>query len=183
MRLAEEIIITLGGALIELRPSLRFAMQLERQYPEFKDLVRLIGEGSLTAALDIIAPHYQHPAIKHQIFDAGLDILAPALITYVSACAGFDPDAKPQAKASGPKITTATYLRQLYQMGTGWIGWPPEITLNATPLEISEAMKGRADLLKAVFGSSEKEEAPTPEMLDRKFAAVFSSLAMSRRPN
>lgn len=48
-------------------------------------------------------------------------------------------------------------LEHLFEIGTGWLGWTPEDTWSAAPAEIVAAHKGRIALLKAIFGSNEKE--------------------------
>jgi len=69
----------------------------------------------------------------------------------------------------------------MFKIGTGWLGWTPEVTLNAALWEIELAYDGKLDLLKAVYGSGETGEeddqpkntlAATPGNVKR----VFSSL-------
>ena len=40
----------------------------------------------------------------------------------------------------------------------GWLGWAPEQAWNATPAEITEAYKGRRELLSAMFGSGSSND-------------------------
>lgn len=174
MRLAAPIIIVLAGEAVTLRPSLACAMQLERRPGSFKGLLDEIADDSLSAASAIIAPHHSHPTLASRIMDARLDLLRPALIDYVLQCAGIDPDAK--AAADGPSLSFAEHLQQLYRVGTGWLGWTPDATLDATPAEIMEAHRGRMDMLKAIFGSADEEPAQTDTRpLDDKFRAVFGA--------
>lgn len=182
MALTAPIIITLAGEDIVLRPSLACAMQLERRPGSFKAILADVMGDSLTAASEIIAAHHGHPQLAARIMDAGLDNLRPALIAYVLQCAGMNPDARPPANDNPDhkprSIPFADYLQQLFRIGTGWLGWTPATTLDATPLEIMEAYKGRLDLMKAIFGSADEEAQPQPDArtLDDKFRAVFGSL-------
>lgn len=175
MRLAAPIIIILAGEAVTLRPSLACAMQLERRPGSFKGLLDEIADDSLSAASAIIAPHHSHPMLASRIMDARLDALRPALMDYVLQCAGIDPDA-PKAAPEGPSVSFAEHLQHLYRIGTGWLGWTPDTTLDATPAEIMEAYRGRMDMLKAIFGSADDTQ-PQPDTrdLDAKFRAAFGS--------
>lgn len=173
MRLADEIVIVLGGEVIVLHPALRHAIALERKPGGFKRLLDEVQDGSLTAAIELIEPHHGHPLLANRIFDAGLATLMEPLTRYIFACAGIDPDEAAQPKAKGKTLTFAEYLLDLYRIGTGWLGWTPETTLDSTPTEIVEAYKGRADMLRSIFGTSETKQDDRP--LGDKFRAFFSS--------
>ena len=43
---------------------------------------------------------------------------------------------------------------QLYQIGTGWLGWTPAETWSATPTEITQALEGRVAHLIAMNGGA-----------------------------
>ncbi len=73
-------------------------------------------------------------------------------------------------KQTGKALSWSDAYAELYQIGTGWLGWTPQETWNATPTEITEAFKGKLAMLKAIHGSAEEEPAPpsedyTPERL------------------
>lgn len=174
MRLSERITITLGSEEIHLTPRLRFAMRLERRPGSFGAVVRQMSEDSLSSAIDMIGDHVpMTPKVQEAILDA-LPSLKSPLIAYVMACAGIDPDDAPanEGKTSRKSIPFAEYLTGLYRVGTGWLGWTPTVTLNATPAEIIEAQKGRLEMLKAIFGGSEEPASEMP--LDEKAKAVFA---------
>ena len=180
MKLAEEIIITLAGEDIELRPSLRLAIQLERRPGSFRQLIREIHEGSLTAAVDIIAPHYFGPFLANRTLDE-LPRITTALLAYVMACAGIEPQTDAASENSkggkaGKTQSFADYLAQLYRYGSGWIGWTPEQTLDSTPLEITQAYAGKLEMLTAIYGTSEKAKPTDDRPLDDKFRSVFASI-------
>lgn len=180
MKLAEEIVIELAGEVVELRPSLRHAIRLERRDGGFRQLFQDLRDGSLTAAVDIIEPHYRGDMIEHRVMDAMHEI-RPALIAYALACAGIDPDktdnGKTPSKRAKPGAKERSYtahFEALFKFGTGWLGWTPEATLDATPAEITLAFEGHLEKLKAIHGgnmSSEKETDDRP--LDEKFRSIF----------
>jgi hypothetical protein len=173
-KLADDIVIRLGGEDIVLRPSLRFAMRLERRPGSFGQLAREITDGSLTTACEIIRDHEPAmPYLKQRVFEA-LGELREPLMRYVLDCAGFDPDA-PAADNDNPQtVTFAEHLAALYRVGTGWLGWTPQDTLGATPAEIMEARAGRLELLKAIFGEAEKPKEKASFTDDNVMAAMRS---------
>ena len=176
MKLAEPIIVTIAETEIELRPSIRHAMQLERRPGSFRQLLADISEGSLTAALTIIEPHADGMLfLENRVFDE-LARLQPSLTAYVLQCTGIDPDEPASAgKPTGKPQPFADYLTGLYRIGTGWLGWTPEITLDATPVEIQLAYAGRLEMLKAIFGSGQPEKTDT-RPLNEKFRSIFSGV-------
>ncbi|MFG1330259.1 hypothetical protein V5F41_03290 [Xanthobacter autotrophicus] len=69
-------------------------------------------------------------------------------------------------------MSHAEFFASLFKFATGWLGWPPAVAL-ATPIpQIEAAMEGRVEMLKAIFGSSEKPASNVP--LGTKFQAAFS---------
>ena len=177
MKLADPIIVTIADTEIELRPSLRRAMQLERRAGSFRQLLADISEGSLTAALTIIEPHADGMLfLENRVLDE-LTHLQPALTAYVLQCTGIDPDEPASTgKSTGKAQPFADYLTGLYRIGTGWLGWTPEITLDATPAEIIEANRGRMEMLKAIFGSGSEKTNTDDRPLNEKFRAVFAGI-------
>ncbi len=178
MKLAEEIIVVLADKAVELRPSLRHAIRLERRQGGFRQLIQDIRDGSLDAAVAIIEPHFNEGFIESRVFDALPDI-KPDLISYVLSCAGMDAESGAARENEGEKPTNtrpfADHLVDLYKHGTGWLGWTPEATLDATPIEITKAFEGHLAMLRAIHGGSEpaeKDERP----LEDKFRSVFAGI-------
>lgn len=179
MKLGDDITIELGGERVTLCPSLRCAIRLESRPGSFSSLLGQISDGSLSAAEDIIRDHHDHPFLKNHIMDAGLDSLTDPLTRYVMACAGIDPD-EPPKKPKGKTVTFKQHLRDLYRIGTGWLGWTPDETLAATPAEITEAYKGRLDMLKAIFGGSDDKPDTSDISLDEKFKTALGSFGTTK---
>jgi hypothetical protein len=169
----DELTITLGEEEIILHPSLRHAIRLNRRSGGFPALARDIADGSLTAALDIIEPNaeFSRDYLAELIMSAGPDRMRPVFLQYILACAGIDPDDAPHneniSKQGKPRKSEprGEFYEGLYKIGTGWLGWSPEVTLDSTIFEIMLAHRGRLEMLKAVFGGSEeqpKDDRPLP---------------------
>lgn len=175
MRVGETFAVRFsGGEILLLRPSLRCAMKLADRPGGFPQIIRDLQEGSLTAICDLIADHATIPLLPHRVFDSGIDAFRAPLMAYVLACAGIDMEAE-DSPHQGTAVTFPEHLAQLYRYGTGWLGWTPEETLDATPAEIIEAVKGRAEMMRVIFGGKEPGEEPAqPADLGQKFRAMFS---------
>lgn len=180
MRLADDITIVIAGEEIQLRPSLRYAIRLERREGSFQKLLKEVMDGSLTAACDVIRDHTDLDFLENRILDALPTLNAP-LMHYIAQCAGVDGDDAP-AKASkvgkpAKSVPFREYLHSLFKLGTGWLGWTPDETLDATPAEIQLAYEGRLDMLKAIYGGKDQKTAPDADMpLEAKFKSIFGGI-------
>jgi hypothetical protein len=154
--LGNDTTLKLGGAVILLRPTLRCGLRLEAREGSFAKLIEDLQDGSLTAALFVLRGHHDHPFANVHIMDAGLEHVCASLIAFVLQCAGIDPDGTAEGEADTASVSFSEHLTNLYRIGTGWLGWTPATTLDATPAEITEAYKGRIELLKAVFGGDQE---------------------------
>lgn len=183
MRLAETIIVRLGDRSLELRPTLRAAMRLERAHG-LENLGEKLHDLHVGAIADVIASTAYGPYAADEI--AALIIsggmvetamqIAPALVELLEGLAGIDPDAEElpvETKADEERSSIAEAHRALFRIGTGKIGWTPDQTLNATPLEIVEAWKGRLELLRDIFGGAGSKPAKAEASLDDKIAALI----------
>ncbi|MHC4051497.1 hypothetical protein [Bradyrhizobium sp. 25ACV] len=163
MRLAANTFaLQLGDKSFDLKPSLRAAFILYERYDGFHNLSRHLADGSLTAALDIISATIVNAKAwgKYALPANGAvvrDLLAATgdLIEFVLVLAGADDETSGDGDTGKP-IPFDEYFTQLYQIGTGWLGWTPDDTWEATAAEIINAQKGRMDMLKALFGSKEQ---------------------------
>jgi hypothetical protein len=177
MRLADETKITLGGKAFTLRPTLRAAVRLHRDYNGLDNLYSVVANGGFTAALDLIGATCADPRLDIVLaydsdeypFIAEVFALREQLQAFVLTLSGQD-DTDAKSAATGKPTTYDEYFARLFEVATGWIGWEPEAAWNATPAEILAAQKGRIALLRAVFGGKEGEDSeavPHTELRDR----------------
>jgi hypothetical protein len=157
---------------VELRPSLRAAIRLERRHG-FERLMRGIAEGSYSILTEIVrecASTRDDASAILSIRPIGnlIAALRDPCQQVVLALAGHD-IAPSKGEPNGKPVPFSDFYADLYRLAAGNLGWPPEQALSATPLEIVEAVKGRADLLKSIFGSAEQESEPVdPAAIDHK---------------
>jgi hypothetical protein len=157
-------------------------LRLEAREGSFAKLIEDLQEGSLTAALFVLRDHHNHPYANVHIMDAGLEPICANLIAFVLQCAGIDPDAKAEGEADTASVSFSEHLTNLYRIGTGWLGWTPETTLGATPAEITEAYKGRVEMLRAVFGGDDKpKRARTSDQIGLMLREVGHNLDMQAK--
>lgn len=184
MKLAEEIVVNIGGEAIELRPSLRLALQLERRPGGFAKVLREITDLTLGTMAELIEPHHGGGSVFiNQVYDEGLPNLRDPLLRYVLALAGIDPEqAEKVANSKGKTVPMGAHLLDLYRCGTGWLGWTPADTLDATPTEIVEAFRGRQDMLRAIFGSSKDDKPKDDRPLNEKFRSIFAGVGTIKEP-
>ena len=185
MRLGQTISLKLGGRSFVLRPTLRAAVVLERAHG-LDVLASEIADLNITAISDTIAATAFDPIDADQVVIlmtsggrvARAMALVPDLLELLAGLAGIDPDAEPdEEKPDAEPTPIAESQRQLYQIATGKLGWPPAVAWDSTPLEILEAWKGRIELLADIFGdaddkpSKSKGEGPS---LDDKIGALIA---------
>jgi hypothetical protein len=165
MRLAaNSFTLRLGDKSFDLKPSLRAAFDLNLKYDGFNNLSLSIAEGSLTAAIDLITWTVVNKATWAAYGlapDGSLihDVMAARdqLLDLVLALTGNDQGN--EKSQTGETISFEEYFTQLYQLGTGWLGWSPADTWDATPAEIINAQQGRIAMLKAIFGGKSDDQA------------------------
>lgn len=181
MRLASDpITIAVDGVSATLRPSLRAAYHLQRRHG-FPALITAVIEGDLSRIADMISfgstDESALPAFLREIEQRGamrIDLIRPALFTFIGALIGRDEN--DDAPTSGKTITFEEHFTSLFEIGTGWLGWTPEATWNATPGEIIAAQRGLIAKLKAVHGSADEKPAYDPRE-DVSESEVLSGIA------
>ncbi len=163
---ADPITITIAGEAFELRPTLRAAKRLARRHDTFAALYAQILADHVAAAHALIIEGSDDPRAAAAFLDAieldgarrTLDRLKLPLLRYVLALAGHDGSSDATAPAGKP-VPFAEFHASLFAIGTGWLGWSPAETWNATPAEILAAQRGRVGLigevLRAVFGTTD----------------------------
>jgi hypothetical protein len=184
MRLASDpITIAVDGVSATLRPSLRAAYHLERRHG-LAALIQGIVDSDLSIIADLIEYGSNDAAalagLLRDIEQNGvlkLGRLKPALIHYVAALLGVDADETPETSPS-KAMTFAEFFESCFEIGTGWLGWSPEATWNATPGEIMAAQRGLVAKLKAVHGSTDDQPDydPRAEVSDGEVIAGIVAL-------
>jgi hypothetical protein len=165
MQLAHETTFTVGHEVIRLRASLRAAIRLDRRFGGFDKIAKAILAGNLSVMSSVIRECSEYKTDIADLLDCGgslsiemaVDHIAGPLLDHVVTLTGVDPGA-PAKPQSGEVMPFTEYHAKLFRLATGWLGWTPEAAYNATPTEITEAYKGRLELLSAVFGSGDKGE-------------------------
>lgn len=168
MRLAANTFaLQLGDGSFDLKPTLRAAFVLNEKYDGFQNLSRYLAEGSITTAVDLINATIvdQKAWAAYALADTSAvvrDLLAATadLIEFVLVLAGADEKTSGKAD-TGKLMPFDQYFTQLFQIGTGWLGWTPDDTWEATASEIINAQRGRMEMLKALFGSKEQVAEPS----------------------
>lgn len=180
MRLAANTFaLQLGDRTFDLKPSLRAAFVLWERYDGFHNIARFLGEGSVTTANDIIGATTTDmnawAAYVRTDGNAAVRAMLAAhdqLQEFVLLLAGIDSNGtdKPQ---TGKPIPFDEWFTTLFEIGTGWLSWPPETVWDATPAEILAAQRGRVAMLKAIFGGKDDQSA---DVTDNSFADLKADL-------
>jgi hypothetical protein len=177
---ASEIVIPWDGERIVLRPSLRAAMRLVRQFDGFDNLLRGIAEqntGVMATLIEECAEYPRNSITDFLDYDTRqplahkLASLVEPLFQLVLALAGLDLDALDEdaAKSDDDVVPYERHFERLFGLATGWLGWSPGDAWDATPGEITAAYNARLDMLKAIFGSGEEK----PKANDEAAFAAF----------
>jgi hypothetical protein len=153
--------ITIDNVPVRLVPTLRAGICLDRDFGGLHRLAQAVTEESLTAAVAIIRHHHDVPGLEEKLFKAGLHSLTEPLLDYLGLLVA-GPSDEGKGKPEGKPITHAEWFKQLFAIGTGWLGWTAEQTLSTAPCEIAAAYQGRLDMFKALFGGEEKPKADIP---------------------
>jgi hypothetical protein len=168
---ANSFTLKLGDKSLDLKPSLRAAVFLNQKYAGFQNLSRYIAEGSLTTSTDLITWTVDD---KQAWADYALtdtrsmmpDVMAARdqLLDFVPVLTGSN--TKSDQPQTGKPISFDEYFTRLFKIGTGWLGWSPDVTWNATPSEILAAFEGRQEMLTALFGSKSEEQSADEQSAD-----------------
>ena len=163
-----------------LRATLRAATHLEAKYG-FAGLLGAVADGNLGIIGDVIDASSDCPDFLKSIEGVPLarfmPELLPALNRHIQALAGIDPDNHEPERGSGESMPFKEYYARLYRIGTGWLGWSPETTWNATAKEITEAYSGNLEMLKAIYGSADDQDQQRPT--DKPDEAVFDRAGLN----
>lgn len=180
---AFETVLEVHGCAVTLRVSLRAAVSIDAMQGGFPKIWEQIAQQSVTAiravifatatdrqeAHNFLAGAARQP-LSHSLPGAQAACLA-VLACYLSNTAEAAENRTPPAVE---RTTLRAYFQQLYGYATGWLGWSPSDTWNASPAEIEAAFEAHTDrLVKLTPGlSSEGDDRPqgnpneyTPERL------------------
>jgi hypothetical protein len=157
------------GATVRLRPSLRAATLLQNKNG-FGSIAHHIVAGKLSMVLAVAEataddPEAARRLINQRVEENGAialnDWIEP-LCYLVADCFGIDPHAEHAVERDQPDpgeaLDFGKALTDLYEIGTGWLGWSPADTWRATPAEIMAARDGLMAKLKAIHGSADEED-------------------------
>jgi hypothetical protein len=167
MRLTcKRYVIEIGKSMIELRPSLRAAYLLETEHGGLHKIAKGVASGHLGMIGAVLRAASDRPqdAVYVEWLGEGsrgglklmLEKIVPVLMDLLASY--FDADAAPakKAKRKAKPDDTLKHFERLFEIGAGWMNWSAEDTWQATPAEIMSAQKGRADMLRAIFGSKKE---------------------------
>lgn len=164
-----EFTLSHGGNTVHLRASLRSALRLERLHNGFGPLITKLDQfDTATIRAMIIIATTDHSAAQRFLASISIEPLQ----TYRQAVTGplasllgaFLPTPATDttsAKPKGKTLSWAEAFADLYRIGTGWLGWTPNETWNATPAEITEALTGHIARLEAIHGTAADKDEST----------------------
>lgn len=175
----DEIVLDHGSHAVILRPSLRAASTLERSHNGFATLMQRLAEFHTGTVREIIltAATDRRDALAFLNSMSRLPISRFVVIVQAQLArllTGFVPEPDPGAKPSQGKMVPLRELyRDMYRRATGWLHWSPDQAWNATPTEITEALSGHFDMLRAIHGGEDtpEEHRHDPEQAARNEAA------------
>lgn len=189
---ADEITIDLGHAAIRLRASLRAAFRLERRHDGFDKIVKGIADGNFSIMADVIRESADPQSAFAGFLDCidtlplriAVERISEPLFAHVMALAGADGNSASEPKPDAERIPFAEYHTRLFRLATGWLGWTPADAWEATAAEITEAYKGRRELLSAMFGSGKSDETiiSKPDADDRRRLNAIGDLGNMSMP-
>jgi hypothetical protein len=188
MLAADAITIELDGEVIPLRPTLRAAIRLERNFGlpkvladlqagSYTMVANIVGEGSGSAC---VAGH-QMSRIAGPGLGSRLQAIIGPCLAFLVQLYGLDEEAAGEPDPSAPLITYSAHFAHLYRVATGWLGWSAATALDTSPAEIMAAAQGRreliSDILRAVFGAPAEAEPVFDETRDPDATAKLKGLA------
>lgn len=166
IRPAPEVLLRHGPHAVTLRASLGALIALDRYPGSFGALVAQIARQSITALhFAVRATATDRAGAEQLLAYAARNPLAPFAGQAQAAClallAGiFNSDrGEAPSASSAPSRPFADDASELYRIATGWLGWTPAETWNASPDEIMAAYEGHVDRLVMLTPGATKPEA------------------------
>lgn len=172
-----EFTLSHGGNTVRLRASLRAAMRLERLHDGFGPLITKLDQFNTTtirAMIEIAATDYT--AAQRFLASISTQPLQPYRHAVTGSLASLLAALLPAPSKDTTRTSTtpeaavpwSEAYAQLYQIGTGWLGWTPSETWAATPTEITQALEGRLAHLIAMKGGAGDTEATSTSAAQRQ---------------
>lgn len=162
MKIAACQSVTLGDVRLILSPTLGAAINLHREFRGIQKLAEAIADESLTAISAVIREHHPGEAnIESRVLQSGTATFVRPLIEHLTWLAGTGPKTEQEreedlyAPRRGKTITLDEWYQELFSIGTGWIGWTAQETMDTAPSDILLALEGRLSFMKSIFGSGE----------------------------
>jgi hypothetical protein len=160
----QEINIAIQAHELVLKPTLKAACILDAKFNGFEQLARDVTDGKFNVIADVLHIGAIHNPLGREATEFALskslaqfDTIIPQIISFILACCGIDETQinESSGEATADNLTSfKEHHAKLFRIATGWLGWTPQDTWNATPCEIHEAYKGRSELLAAIFGGN-----------------------------
>ena len=163
-----EFTLSHGGNTVHLRASLRAALRLERLHDGFGALITKLDQFDtatiramiITAATDYSAAERFLTSISTEPLRTYRHAVTGPLSSLLTAfLPAPSPDTTGTSTTPEKAVPWSEAYAQLYQIGTGWLGWTPAETWAATPIEITQALEGRVAHLIAMNGGASNAEA------------------------
>lgn len=161
------------GRILSLRPTLRCAITLEAMHGDFDKLIEKLtafDTQTVKAMITHAATSDPNPFLCH-IENAPLGQLRANILPLLfQVVAGFfpdDPEPRPTAAKPQRSLPWSKVFSELYGYGTGWLGWTPEQSFNATPAELIAAFNAHVTKLKAIHGGEDDTKEPDPEQREQ----------------
>lgn len=181
----DEATIYHDNLVVVLKPTLRAALALVDRAEGWQPLFRRVDQFDTATICEIIRVFALDRSAAESLIAAFGILPISKIRKAVSGPLGellslfvtpFDDDnedsADDETVRSATPLTWPDVYLQLFEIGTGWIGWTPAETWASTPAEINLALRGHVGKLNAMNGQSEpKRKEPTREQRQANVAA------------
>lgn len=189
--IGETVTVQIGGRGFALRPTLRAAIGVLEAGPGYDVALQRLRDGEFGFTLAVFAHGLDDlaaPPTEADCWEAFVSgYLADDLARFVLILAnGGEPlkpiDAAETRTGGGEALSHADYLARLFKLGTGWLGWTADQTLDTPMPAIVSAYVGRQDMLRALFGGADAPASRNSIPLDQKLRLAMAGARKVERP-
>lgn len=167
LRPAHEVILTHAGNSVVLRASLRAASNLDNLPGGLPAVLDQIAGQSFTTtaaairatATDQLAAERLLTSVHNQPLQPFMQAAQSAILDLIAHILPASDEAA-TAQPDAPAKPWAEHFAQLYGFGTGWLGWTPETTWNASIAEITAAFEAHVDRIVTQNGGNRDTDHP-----------------------